>query len=717
MPSPFAKYQGEQVPQLNILPYTAKIAEDMGKGIASIGDIIGKYGAHQNYRKELTTTAAGIINQFMEEGEPTNDGKPTVPELSGIAPSHVKDLYKKALKENPDNWMDGLAGVSTSDINAFGTLHQKYEVDTQQKFDNSLKGRQMAATEAQVAIAKAADARAQELHADQKELVKAQTKAAKAAATIAETTAPDEIAKAAAQRKEIEERAKALENARLIEQQKIELSNTKVPTTRVDKVKGKPTMQGDLYLGGEKIDSGDVKTLTETFGIGIEDIEGSDEYKAARQAVDPKTWPQVASARFLAGDKEGTFNPYDKESVSPAHRQQFVEGLYNILEKNATTPESKQKLQRFFYAMDDKDNTSTLTGNTIQTGDFKIKGPDGKPVTKANRYEFALKMLDNPDVRKAVVDAGANLVPPNTDYSYYKIKPTGYSTTETEVTVPRTPSEIAVAKYEALSAKAKMVIDLPTWLKTQGIDMPSVSTINGQDFVKVGTESYVPISQFGAGASGGTKNGGVGTIGGKALSPSEQIKQVELNTSLRWAGKFEGKGVKVGNYTVSSKGTDALGFNYTDQKVRDEIDSSLKSLSFIDEIADKMSALTDKSFAEKLASPNWDIEYQQVQRFAETFRKTFMAPGPETEPDARRLAQVVAEQGVWLKANPKLAHKVIENFRNLVAGKVTSDLSNKNLAVSTTKKIGSIDKTQVAEIIAQARKSGAFKTDDWGATK
>ena len=43
MPSPFAKYQGEQVAPINYLPAIAQMSESLRKGIADLGEGAGAY--------------------------------------------------------------------------------------------------------------------------------------------------------------------------------------------------------------------------------------------------------------------------------------------------------------------------------------------------------------------------------------------------------------------------------------------------------------------------------------------------------------------------------------------------------------------------------------------------------------------------------------------------------------------------------------------------
>ena len=117
MASPFTRYQSEQVPQINILPYTAGIAENLRKGIADFGAGVGKgiesLGLQRQAKEQAASLAQGVINKYMEQDGPEDDATGEVTyKISDTAPAHIKDIAKKVEKEP-----DGVFGLATTDLN------------------------------------------------------------------------------------------------------------------------------------------------------------------------------------------------------------------------------------------------------------------------------------------------------------------------------------------------------------------------------------------------------------------------------------------------------------------------------------------------------------------------------------------------------------------------------------------------------------------------
>ena len=147
MPSPFTPFKEQQVQPLNILPYTAGIANSIQQGISDLGQGIGE--AIQGYRQEQQDNslkagalAYDISNYLTPEMEPVEDTGMTGNGEAGQrptgkillkenTPSHLAKLYKQAEKQGDGDWVKGLAGVEGSEIkNAFAVnAYHKQEIE------------------------------------------------------------------------------------------------------------------------------------------------------------------------------------------------------------------------------------------------------------------------------------------------------------------------------------------------------------------------------------------------------------------------------------------------------------------------------------------------------------------------------------------------------------------------------------------------------------
>lgn len=106
-------------------------------------------------------------------------------------------------------------------------------------------------------------------------------------------------------------------------------------------------------------------------------------------------------------------------------------------------------------------------------------------------------------------------------------------------------------------------------------------------------------------------------------------------------------------------------------KSSDILTTGMNDMVAINSIADRMITMQKTGGRlEKLLSPSWQREYDNLNRQAQTYRRYFIATGQETEPDNARLADILADRELFDSLNPELKVKIIEGFRQIVADKV-----------------------------------------------
>jgi hypothetical protein len=122
MPNPFTQYQGEQVPQINILPYTQGIADSLQRGMSdlgsSIGSVIDKYKQEQKMKETVTPLLIDETSKYIKRDD---KGKESLDET---APIYIKNFYDNAIKEgDKDGWLNGAMRIPASATNTAYATH------------------------------------------------------------------------------------------------------------------------------------------------------------------------------------------------------------------------------------------------------------------------------------------------------------------------------------------------------------------------------------------------------------------------------------------------------------------------------------------------------------------------------------------------------------------------------------------------------------------
>lgn len=657
MPSPFAKYTGEQVQQINILPYTAQIAQNLGQGIASIGDIVGKYGQHQNYRSKLAGMVSGIVSENIEQ-DPNEDAPKAM--IKDTAPAHQVDVFKKASKEDEGDWMAGVTRMSVSDLEAFLSLEQKHQQDTELKFNRTAKSKELEFMGRRVKVEETNAATA---------AIRAKSEALQLEDTLEAAKLNRKTAALNLKRAELGFAEETTLEEMLMEevptQQEIVKPETTVSEfgTVIDITTGKPARNNKgIPLVGAK-----TNYVLSELGIKPEELIRSQE---EADSIVAKQGNLKVNA-FMSGDtKFDATKPYEASESQVRYIKNAYEKAYAIADDKG-----KKALDRVFKTLPNNTFLSDTTVPSARTFDAAkavveglAKDPKALAILKANGLDmtpskdivgkrFLIKDVDSitEDTSKSmVVDMDERAIRHS---QYYKLQ----------------------EKFAAQGKKMPFSLRrLDTLLGFNGA--PTVYLGQGNDrkpfYVFKNTDQIVPAGEV--------------TSAGKKIAPdlSTAAKQNLHATNIWLQNSFigpEGKGVTYGNWHFhmpkADKSQPVLAWGGgTDDTARGAIEVNLRDLANIDKIADKMLAFSRNNPAwKKMANPLKQEELDQLVMAATNYRKYFMPAGPETEPDATRLFKQVGEPNFWKTIDTELMASNIETMRARITDSIIPALRQKGV--------------------------------------
>ena len=625
MASPFQRYQSEQVQQVNILPYTQAMAEGTQKALAGvgkdIGDALSKYNKSEEERRQMAMVTGAIIEENLETvmDEVSQDD---VTRLKETAPSHIKDIYKKAEKQGDGDWRAGLSGLGNTDYKAFATLAQKYDADEKVK------------------QAKYVDS--EKLRIDEMN--------ARTALTNAETNAKQvavQTARFKAEQEAIKEQKRLADLATGIQQ-------TVVPDTEaIFDIKKKTVEKTNLYLAdgtllNDDVNAPDVNAEFAQYGIKPEEVVN--ETEAERQFKEQADYPVLATTRWLSGsdkfDVRADFNT--ARQTDPISADRFIRET--LKQAVYADPKQKDAFAKFF-------NSGDIEG-TLKEGEG----------LKSQAYRMAQAVATSPQMRKWSASQGVQLIPPVAKIAKAYIKVTGKVETEDRVLRQveigeRRQEEMRYDAFKVAYEKGGKVMPFSkgTYMATQGHRFfPRIQNADGTYSVVIGNVNgnpkVIPESQM---AQFGTE----GPPTGERIALNEQ----QQDNFLR---RFN-KPVQVakGEYWQFNGGARQWAGEFS--KNSDILTTGMNDMLAINRIADKMITMQKTGGrVEKALSPSWQREYDNLNRQAQTYRRYFIATGQETEPDNARLADILADRSLFDSINPELKIKIIESFRQIVADKV-----------------------------------------------
>jgi len=653
MASPFTRYQSEQVPQINILPYTAGIAENLRKGIADFGAGVGKgiesLGLQRQAKEQAASLAQGVINKYMEQDGPEDDATGEVTyKISDTAPAHIKDIAKKVEKEP-----DGVFGLATTDLNTFLTLEQKHREEKAVEFDQNYKTQilDLQRKERELAVQKLSfekDVHSQNLELKKREL------------TLAED---------AGKRAQIEADIKAIGLKKLEAETILNDSFGEIsPVTTETQYGVRETRRGILRTPTSYEEVDDIDAFLKESGLKV----------ATKQAQDA-TQNDYASAlaQSLSGDPE--FNPNLSAVDNPStKKREFVRAVYEQLLKQYPS-QSKVIEHKFKW-------------------NEEAKGLNKDVEVNQKTYDTALQFFKTNDFQSKVGKALG-----------IKVKPTAPTVLPNEVEIiSEEKVGMGITREVSRSKNSKERADEAYDLaKAKFDEMGAPFPLNRDDAYKI-------FNIYGGWTEITLPDGSKAITNGKEMIPLNRggsiaptaTKKTEAEMKAQAANNFlrnyqqptkttEGKtvaGRRVGNYIISVNATsteDPLSEMalINPEKAQADITESEQALYRSDTYIDKMKAMWgDAKFYQAFTSiggSDWKQQYTTLQRGLETFRKAFIAPGTETERDADRLADLMAEPTFMnlLFRDPKVMQDTLELTRGILHFSAKTKLEGYNFSI------------------------------------
>lgn len=703
MASPFQRYQTEQVQPINILPYTGAIAEQTANAISGFGKNIAegldKYQQTQEEKAKASYLAKSVIQQYMEQDGPEDDATGEIAyKPKADAPQHIVELWKKSQKQP-----DGVDGVSTTDLTSFLTVHSKYEQDDENRFNRKAKERGLEFEAEKLRLARE-EARsrvtAQEQDfkfkvrdlewriargekGDELDALKLQLERDRLG--LEQALGPARLklleaeARVAGAKAISTERALSMEEAREL---MIQARQNIIPTEKVT-VKGqKEVRSGFLETPDNMYDwYDDIDKFLKESGLKVEDVTETGEQKA--------TPFSTTIARTLSGDAQ--FDPsIPAVQNTSKNKKQFVQGVYEQLIQNF--PEQRATIDHQF-----KWNASA-------------KGENKDVELDTARYDIAVKYSNTKQFQDAV---GKSLgIKPEVAKPALRTPPTGVRIISEEKSVVGTSKEIVAYKTD------QRMVD-------EAYDSAfSQFKARNQRFPMTRDDAYKVFGLFGGMRRWQTDSGKVMYTDEKGNTKSQDelegmgltrtptteagMKRQGANNYFR---QFVGEGKTYGNYVFRAKTN-----NKEDpmselpiinaEKAQEDLAQLTIDIDKADKYIDKMVSMwKNKEWYEKLPliGAMWETEYTTYQRGLETFRKNFIAPGTETEKDAMRLGDMMAEPTFWRNlqdVDKTLA--TLELTRSLIADSAKVKADAIGIEISTTKGLaGGMSKEQAAKRIEE----------------
>lgn len=712
MASPFSKYTGEQVQPINILPATTEMARQRYESIANFGKEIGsaieKYGVKNQERIKNSMFAAGIIGNHLERDPQMTDenDKELPPVISATAPAHIVKLYKKAESEGDGDWVSGMANVSGLEIEAFLANQGKWEKDEQVRRENDRADATLRINQAGQELAERKfkiDERAAGLAYEQA-LFNFQRLQSRAATD-------DEVHKAESELKLLAAKYAPYLNEAGLEKLRLELAGlrrTEGKLAALDEIRaavvpltGQKTYKesevdkvyGQYELNGQFLDSFDLaKTLKEIDpSLTLKDIDGDGVLDAVAPVVQNAVTPELQLARKLAGDPNfvpPASNLAKDVEGSTTSTSTFTRNMYNWLLANF--PENAEQIKAKFLL-------NPKTGGL----DKNLGGQENS----AAQFETAMRFFRTPTVQSRMLTE-IPTAPVNSPASKVTVLYTNPYTDVSEKTITyqldeQTVWDAKIAQVKESFAKAGKPWTLSNQDVYRAVNLyggyiPFVSP-RGEKFYMGPDNKPLSESQF---ASLGVPT---------TLNETEwQAKQNIHNTFLKdYVGTIlrtpDGK-IQVKGGRQTSSGWIWL-FNARDPnnpirdaksvdfgKVEEFIGKATTDLNKVDAYIDRMSAMWDNAeenpvegfydvVVGNLFGGEWNSRYTANQRGLETFRKYFIAPGTETERDAERLADQMAEPKFQLWVNPDVAKEILALTRGLIVDAIRAEAEAKGFTV------------------------------------
>ena len=667
MPSPFTKYTGEQIQPINILPYTAQIAETMGKGLATLGDVVGKYYQAQSERDELAQVVSGAVQQYVVQDLQNPEDKESW-KADDNAPRHSADLINTALKEGDGDVARGIASMPMSKLRAWATLETKYQTDVQRGIENNFKQQADKNEKARIALAEE-NARLEK----ERNQILAMNAAAEAGIKAYEaTTRAKEFEWKQQDRLKQEQIEKTIKDIQDVSSIPTSLK-VKQQTTVLEDVGDIFRPDGTLIASGVKIQD-TVKAL----GLDPSDVITAESAVQAKQIGADYAYDAIG--KYLTQNEKFSTSSGFSGAVQNGYADTFIRNAFKQADSWSVQKTGKglSGLERFFP-----------------------NGIDGKIENPSKAFELAQKILKDPNFVDHIKKQGVQTVPDGAVFNkaYYKVTGTTPTDVISEKEIPLTDMAREKMRFDEIARKAGGYDKLPmSWTQ----------------YVMSQPQKYLPTAQLQLGD--GTVVNVVRT--GKEWATPESFRvnasalpetpaQADVKSADNWLRGFK----EPINITPNIKVQFVGGINEFKGKFSEDypvINKGFEDIRLAEQLAEKMRAFAKKGIVEKGLSPADRDQFNQLVMRATTFRRHFIAGGQETEPDAQRLfEQIGALTNLTRLFSSKTHLMAIDAFEATIRDQVVARARNSGFRVAVS---GPKEKYDLAKIVSDLEKETGVKS-------
>jgi hypothetical protein len=653
MPSPFQKYQSEQVPQINILPYTQAMAEQNANAIAgfgkNLGDAIAKYGQAQQERDELAQVAQSELSKFVIPDPANSDDKDRF-KPSDDAPQHSADLINLALKEGDGDVARGMAAVPMSKLKGWYNADTRYQKSVQVETENKFKDRELKLRKDANAIALAAQ-----------DLAKKEFGLRKADAERKAQDAKEEKAKLDLFRRTTD------------------LSGV-VTSKDVDEVIPVFEEVGDIWGKDGELIASNVMLQDGMKALGLKPTDVVTEAQAIAARTEGTGFKHNAVGKYLTQNDKFNFQAGFSEAIQNGYAESYIRNAFK--QANAWSVEN--------------------TGREL-TGLEAIfpRGLDGEIQNPARAYELAVKYAQNPQFVDYIKKQGVNVIPDGAAFNKAFYTVTGKQEYGSKTVVHKMElkeAERLKIRYDAIAAASGGSDKLPLslyqimamqpdrFLPSAEITLPDGST---QRVYKAGKDWVSSTSLVGLGESG---------------TPTTEAG-LNIASADRWLRNFN-KPQTFGNVTVQFVG----GINNFAGKWSEDYPLLKQGFTDVEQtgkLANEMRQYVNKGLLSKVMDIEARNRFDSLVLRATTYRRYFIAGGQETEPDAQRLFDIVGAMNTSRMVFKDAHLKAIDAFEAILRDKVVGQARQNGFRVAVNKGGEKFDlKKIIADVEAENAKQG-----------
>lgn len=659
MASPFQKYQSEQVPQINILPYTQAMAEQTQKAMAGLGTNIGesikKYQQSAEERDQLAQLANSELSKWVVQDLQNPEDKETY-KADENAPKHSADIINLALKEGDGDVAAGMASVPLSKLRGWANIQQKYEKDVQRETENRFKEREAEQNDERIRLAK-----------EDAALRKRELKIREDEAKI--RTDENERIKSERDKLEREKKLlKAVQDTSTVPK----FQQTKEQVQTIEDIGDIFGPDGSLFASNVMI-----KDAMQALNLNPNDVV-----------------TQATAAEFKASGVDYAYNVTGKY-LTQNDKFDIKSGFSGAVQNGY----AESFIRNAFKQADAWSNENTGRGLAGFEALFP-RGYDGPISNPSKAFELAEKFIKNPKFTDYIKKQGVNMIPDGATFNkaYYTVTDkTPYSTTvvkEIELTEEGRQriryNEIARAAGGAdkldLSFEQIKALQPDRFIPRIELQMPDGSIVNAY---KMG-QTYKTDSEL------------LGV--GKGDKPETEA-QLNIQSADNWLRRFN-KPQDFGNITVQFQG----GVNEFSGKWSEDypiLRQGFEDVKQTGQIANDMRKYVNKGMLSKIMDVDARNRFDSLVLRATTYRRYFIAGGQETEPDAQRLFDIVGAMNTSRLVFKDAHLAAINAFEAILRDKVVGQARSNGFRVAVKTGDGRPTPEQLKKIIADVQAENA----------